>query len=196
MGTIFEDSHLPLRLWLQAMHLMTASKKGISTRQIQRMLFCSMKTAWFLTHRIRLAMQDGAIGPLGGAGKIVEIDETIIGKTEGAPKKIVGGRSGFRNVVLTLVERGGTARSFHVDGVTMGTLLPIIRANVDAKTRVMTDDLASYQHLEATSLPTSVNHSQDEYVRYTNAKMFPSGEPFTVHTNTVEGFYSVFKKEA
>src|SRR6266446_1402665 len=80
MGTIFEDSHLALRFWLQAIHLMCASKKGVSTRQIQRMLQCSMKTAWFLTHRIRLAMADGGeAGPLGGAGKVVEADETYFG---------------------------------------------------------------------------------------------------------------------
>src|SRR5258705_10002672 len=82
MGTIFEDSHLPLRLWLQAIYLMCASKKGLSTRQIQRMLQCSMKTAWFLSHRIREAMKDGMIGPLGGEGETVEADETFIGGKE------------------------------------------------------------------------------------------------------------------
>ena len=83
MGTIFESSHLPLHLWLQIIHLMCASKKGVSTNQIQRMLQCSMKTAWFLTHRIREAMRDGALAPMGGAGGIVEIDETYIGRKEG-----------------------------------------------------------------------------------------------------------------
>src|SRR5438874_56455 len=82
MGTIFESSHLKLHLWLQVIHLMCASKKGISTRQIQRMLQCSMKTAWFLTHRIREAMRDGSLGPLGGEGKFVEVDETFIGGKE------------------------------------------------------------------------------------------------------------------
>ena len=82
IGTIFESSHLPLHLWLQVIHLMCASKKGISTRQIQRMLKCSMKTAWFLTHRIREAMKDGSLGPLGGEGKAVEADETFIGGKE------------------------------------------------------------------------------------------------------------------
>src|SRR5882757_1239086 len=81
-GSIFEDSHLALHLWLQVIHLMCASKKGIATRQIQRMLQCSMKTAWFLTHRIREAMKDGALGPLGGEGKTVEVDETFIGGKE------------------------------------------------------------------------------------------------------------------
>jgi transposase-like protein len=195
MGTIFESSHLPLHLWLQIIHLMCASKKGIATRQIQRMLSCSMKTAWFLSHRIREAMKSGALSPLGGAGQIVEIDETVIGKIDGSPKKVIGGRSSFRNVAFALVERGGSVRTFHVEGVTMATLLPIIRANVDAKSTVMTDEHASYQHLGRDfGRHASVTHSQDEYVRYTNAVMFPSGKPYTIHTNTVEGYFSVFKR--
>ncbi|MGA7383653.1 MAG: IS1595 family transposase [Methylocella sp.] len=195
MGTILESSHLPLHLWLQIIHLKCASKKGIPTRQIQRMLVCSMKTAWFLGHRIREAMKAGDLSALGGSGQIVEIDETVIGKTEGAPNKIVGGRSGFRNVVFALVERGGSVRTFHVDGVTMATLIPIIRANIDAKSTVMTDEYASYQHLDRDfSRHASVAHSQDEYVRYTNAVMFPSGKPYVIHTNTVEGYFSIFKR--
>jgi transposase-like protein len=195
MGTIFESSHLPLHLWLQIIHLMCASKKGIATRQIQRMLSCSMKTAWFLSHRIREAMKSGDLSLLGGAGQIVEIDETVIGKIDGSPKKIVGGRSSFRNVAFALVERGGSVRTFRVEGVTMATLLLIIRANIDAKSTVMTDEHASYQHLGQTfGRHASVNHTQDEYVRYTNAVMFPSGKPYTIHTNTVEGYFSVFKR--
>jgi transposase-like protein len=195
MGSIFESSHLPLHLWLQIIHLMCASKKGISTRQIQRMLSCSMKTAWFLSHRVREAMKSGDLSPLGGAGKIVEIDETVIGKIDGAPKKIVGGRSGFRNVAFSLIERGGRARTFHVDGVAMADLQPIIRANVHPKSTVMTDEHASYQHLgKDFGRHASVNHSKDEYVRYTNAMMFPAGEPYVIHTNTVEGYFGVFKR--
>jgi transposase-like protein len=195
MGTIFESSHLPLHLWLQIIHLMCASKKGIATRQIQRMLSCSMKTAWFLSHRIREAMKSGDLSLLGGPGQIVEIDETVIGKNDNAPKKVVGGRSSFRNVAFSLIERGGSARTFHVEGVTMATLLPIIRANIDAKSTVMTDEHASYQHLGSDfGRHASVCHSQDEYVRYTNAVMFPSGKPYVIHTNTVEGYFSVFKR--
>ncbi len=82
IGTIFEDSHLPLRLWLQAIHLLCSSKKGISTRQLQRTLGCGMKTAWHLGHRIRFAMAPGAdVGPLGGAGKTVEADETELARS-------------------------------------------------------------------------------------------------------------------
>ncbi len=194
MGTIFEDSHLPLHLWLQIIHLMCASKKGIATRQVQRMLQCSMKTAWFLTHRIRAAMQDGSLAPMGGPGQIVEIDETQFGKIEGAPKRIPQG-GGFRNTVLTLVERSGSARTFHVEGTRMADLLPVVRANIDPKSTVMTDEHASYNKLgNEFARHATVTHSADEYVRYTNAVMFPSGEPYIVHTNTVEGFFSVFKR--
>lgn len=116
IGTIFEDSHLALHLWLQVIHLMCASKKGISTRQVQRMLQCSMKTAWHLTHRIRLAMSDSSEpGPLGGDGHFVEVDETFIGRKPGHAKK--RGGYGHKNAVLSLVERGGEVRSFHIDKV-------------------------------------------------------------------------------
>ena len=145
--TLFEDSHVPMRLWLQAMYLLCSSKKGISSNQLHRTLGVTLKTAWFMSHRIREAMRVVGVEPMGGAGQIVEIDETVIGKTDGAPKRIVGGRSGFRNVTFALIERGGSARTFHVDGVTMATLVPIIRANIDAKRTVMTDEHASYQHL-------------------------------------------------
>jgi transposase-like protein len=178
MGTIFESSHLPLHLWLQVIHLMCASKKGISTRQIQRMLQCSMKTAWHLTHRIREAMRAGELAPMGGPGRIVEIDETLQGKIEGAPKKMPTGRSGFWNVALTLVERGGSARSFHVDGVAMSDLLPIIRANIHRESTIFTDELSSYGKLgKEFARHNTVVHGKGEYVRYTNAVHFPSGEP-------------------
>lgn len=113
MGTIFESSHVPLHLWLQVIHLMAASKKGISIRQLQRMLQCSMKTAWFLTHRIREAMAEkhGIFSePLDGAGKVVETDEAYIGRD--ASKKLKGRGPQFS--VVSIVEREGYVRSFHV----------------------------------------------------------------------------------
>jgi len=189
MGTIFESSHLPLHLWLQVIHLMCASKKGISTNQIQRMLSCSMKTAWFLTHRIREAMRDGGLSPLGGGGGTVEIDETVQGRIEGAPsrKNIKGGRSGYRNIALTLVERGGKARSFHVTGTTIAELKPVILANVAREAQIMTDQAAWYPEIGAEfARHDTVNHAKDEYVRREGDKL--------VTTNTVEGFYSVFKR--
>jgi transposase-like protein len=185
VGTIFESSHVPLRHWLQAMHLMTASKKGISSNQLHRTLGVTLKTAWFMSHRIRLAMQASGLAPMGGNGSTVEIDETIIGKQEGAPKDASFKGSNFRNIVLTLVERGGSSRSFHVDGSTIGTLMPIIRANVAKGTAVMTDTAVWYKTMNADGHFAShetVNHTIDEYVRG------------NVTTNTVEGFYSVFKR--
>ena len=140
-GTIFESSHLPLHLWLQVIHLMCASKKGISTTQIQRMLVCSMKTAWFLSHRIREAMREGRLAPMGGAGGIVEIDETFIGRKLGVEVKR---GAAHKNVVLTLVQRGGEARSFHVDSTKKDDVLPIVRANISKEAHVMTDEAVQY----------------------------------------------------
>lgn len=125
MGTIFELSHLPLQLWLQIIHLMCASKKGLSTNQIQRMLRCSMKTAWFLGHRIRAAMDEKPgvfFSPIGGEGKTVEADETYVGpkaknRAYEAPKP--------HQAVMSLVERGGAVRSFHVPNVTAKMLHPL-----------------------------------------------------------------------
>src|SRR5437899_6103501 len=128
VGTVFEDSHVPMRFWLQAMYMLCSSKKGISSNQLHRMLGVTLKTAWFMSHRIREAMRVVGVEPMGGAGEIVEIDETFIGRQEGAPKKPqIGHPSAYRNSVLSLVTRDGSVRSFHVEGVTSGQLLPIIR---------------------------------------------------------------------
>src|SRR5580700_9135208 len=111
VGTVFEDSHVPMRFWLQAMFLLCSSKKGISSNQLHRTLGVTLKTAWFMAHRIRAAMQTVGLPPMGGDGGIVEVDETFIGRVEGVPKQRTG--SAHKNVVLTLVERGGSARRFH-----------------------------------------------------------------------------------
>lgn len=180
VGTVFESSHVPLNLWLQAVFLMCSSKKGISSLQLMRTLDVQYKTAWFMTHRIREAMKSGSLPPMGGEGATVEIDETFIGKKEGVEQ-----RRGFahKHAVLTLVERGGSARSFHVDSTRSSELYPIILANVAPGTRVMTDEARQYRRLKK-HFPDhqTVEHSADEYVR---------GEAYT---NTVEGFYSVFKR--
>jgi transposase-like protein len=183
--TIFESSHLPLRLWLQVIHLMCASKKGVSTRQVQRMLSCSMKTAWFLTHRIREAMRDGSLAPMGGEGSTVEIDETYIGRKDGFE---VRQGAWHKNAVLTLVERGGAARSFHVEHVAKDAIVPIVRENIARESKVMTDEAALYSKLgDHFAKHGAVDHHRGEY-GYTDR----AGDK--INTNTVEGFYSVFKR--
>jgi transposase-like protein len=180
IGTIFESSHVPLRIWLQAIHMICSSKKGISSNQLHRTFGVTLKTAWFMSHRLREAMRSGDLALMGGPGTIVEIDETFIGNKADIPK-----RRGFahKHAILSLVERGGTVRSFHVAGTTAAHLVPILRANIAKETAVMTDEAGQYAHLgKEFASHEYVNHSAGEYGR---------GE---VHTNTVEGFYSVFKR--
>lgn len=193
VGTVFESSHVPMRFWVQAMYLMCSSKKGISSNQLHRTLGVTLKTAWFMSHRIREAMRTVGMEPMGGAGEIVEADETYFGRVEGMPKSRAG--SGHKNVVLTLVQRGGSARSFHIDGTTSGTLGEMLRAHVAKDNVLMTDQAGWYtQAGKGFRGHHTVNHSEEEYVRYTNVKMFPSGTPMTIHTNTAEGYFSVFKR--
>jgi transposase-like protein len=190
VGTVYERSHIPMHKWLLATHLLCASKKGISAHQLWRMLgFGSYRTAWFMAHRIREAMRPDELSPMGGSGKTVEIDETVIGREEGSPPRKGLQGSQFRNTVLTLVERGGAARSWHVDGTTVGTLIPIIRANVARETAIMTDTASWYKFLNKDGSFAShdtVNHSADEYGRYEGEKV--------ITTNTVDGYYSIFKR--
>jgi transposase-like protein len=179
IGTIFEDSHLPLRFWLQAIHLMCASKKGVSTRQLQRILGCGMKTAWHLGHRIRFAMApNGSVGPLGGAGKIVEADETELARSR-KTKRAAGFRRRTHNpIVMSLVERGGDVRSTFLDHQ---AAVSIVRKNVHHESRLVTDTAARYKFAPVAS-HEAVDHSKFEWVR---------GD---VHTNTLEGFFSVLKR--
>jgi transposase-like protein len=187
MGTIFESSHIPLHLWLQAIHLICSSKKGISANQIHRTLGVTVKSAWFLMHRIREAMRAGDLSPMGGAGQTVEIDETVFGKQDDAPKDASFKGSNFRNIALTLVERGGSSRSFHVDGASIADLQPIIQANVARETAIMTDEWSSYRAIgREFASHDAVVHSKDEYVRREGEKI--------ITTNSVEGYYSIFKR--
>lgn len=186
VGTIFEDSHIPLHLWLQAFHLLCSSKKGISSHQLHRVLEVKYQTAWFLSHRIREAMRTGALAPMGGAGSsgIVEADETFIGTKKGAKKRR---GAGHKMAVLSLVERDGEVRSVHVEDVKADTLVPIVNANIAKEAKIMTDDAAAYyKKLEGFAGHETVNHSADEYVRYENGE--------AIHTNTVEGYFSIFKR--
>ncbi len=181
MGTIFEESHIELHKWLQAIHLMCSSKKGISAHQLHRTLEITYKTAWFLAHRLRLAMVSSNTKPMGGNGKTIEVDETYIGRLTGMPKS--KGGSNNKNVVLTLVERGGVARSFHVEGNRRYDVEGVMLANIDNKTDLMTDEANWYTAVGKNfSSHETVKHKVKEYVRG------------NAHTNTVEGFYSIFKR--
>jgi transposase-like protein len=181
IGTIFEASHVPMRHWLQAIFLTSSSKKGISGNQLHRTLGCTLKTAWFISHRIREAMRVTGVDPMGGEGEIIEADETFIGRLEGQPKARAG--FGHKNTVLTLVRRGGEARSFHVDSTSIASIVPILRAQIKAESSVMTDEANQYKALgKVFASHESVNHKSEEYSR---------GD---VSTNTVEEFFSIFKR--
>lgn len=192
VGTVFEHGRIPLHKFLQAVYLLCCSKKGCSSHQLHRILQVTYKTAWFLSHRIREAMRDGSLAPMGGMGRIVEMDETSQGRTEGAPKRSHRRMGQWGRTVFTLVERGGSARSFHIEGTTLGQMLPIIRANLNTETAVMTDAASWYKFLKENTGVAShdtVRHEQEEYVRYP----VEEGAPL-IHTNTVEGYYSIFKR--
>lgn len=176
VGTIFEDSHVPMTHWLQAIYLMCSSKKGISTRQLQRMLGGSMKTAWFIGHRIRHAMAPANPGKLGGPEVTVEADETFLNRSQKTrSNRAVNARSG--EVVLSLVERGGDIRSMYLDDKNVRSH---IFKHLDDRSRLVTDGAKTYQFI--TDSHESVDHSKYEWAR---------GD---VHTNTLEGFFSIFKR--
>jgi transposase-like protein len=180
VGTLMESSHIPLHKWVLAFHLMGASKKGISALQMQRMLgLGSYRSAWFLCHRIREAMRDETPSPMGGQNKVVEVDETYVGgKARNRKNKVPS-----KEAVVSLVERDGKVRSFHVATVTAGTLKPIIKAHVDRATFMMSDESPIYPSAMDGRSHGSVNHSAEEYVR---ASFW--------HTNTVEGYFSLLKR--
>lgn len=193
VGTVMERSKIPLNKWVMAMHLMSASKKGMSAHQLHRMLGVTYKTAWFLAHRIREAMAPAAsAGPIGGEDKIVEADECYIGKTEehyvspkrkGAPYTRRKAGSGSKMAVVSLVERGGTVRSFHPALATKVAVMDIVKANVAKESKLFTDESRLYGEAKGYFVEHSTTkHSAGEYVR---------GE---VHSNTVEGFFSIFKR--
>ena len=188
VGTIFESSHVKLHKWFQAAHLLSSSKKGMSAHQLHRTLKVTYKTAWFMAHRLREAMRQPNFSlPLGGDGKIVEADETYIGGKEKNrhrnKRKNVGTGGAGKEAVFALVERSGRVRSMHVPEVTGKTLRPILVAQVDRKSFLMTDEAGQYLHVgkEYASHQT-VNHGIGEYVRG------------PAHTNTIEGYFSILKR--
>jgi len=189
MGTLYERSHIPLHKWLLATHLMSASKKGMSAHQLWRMLgFGSYRTAWFMAHRIRESMRGlfpEESGPLGGEGKTVEIDETYVGGKEKnkhrSKRKHLGTGGVGKQAVFSLVERKGKVRSHHVPSVSAKTLRPILDKHIHAETTVYSDEGGARIGTEFKNHGT-VNHSIGEYVR---------GD---IHTNTIEGYFSIFKR--
>jgi transposase-like protein len=185
VGTVFERSKIKLNTWVHAVDLYTASKKGFSAHQLHRTLGVTYKTAWFMAHRIREAMRDISPAPMGGSGKIVESDETYIGRLEGQIKASWGGVA-HKNVVLTLVERGGSARSFHIDSTSIADIAPILRENIRRESKLMTDEARHYMEVgREFESHGAVHHTNKEYVRYAAD---------VITTNTVEGYYSIFKR--
>jgi len=186
VGTVFEASKVKLNLWLQAVHLMTSSKKGISSHQLHRVLEVTYKTAWFMSHRIREAMRDGDLAPFGSGGGVVEVDETFIGHDKTIkPKGDKKGRGyAHKHKVLSLVDRTtGKARSMVVDSLKTADLLPILQENIAAEAIVYTDEAGQYKNLGNEFAEHGfVAHGAGEYV---------SGK---VHTNTIEGYFSIFKR--
>lgn len=186
VGTVFESSHVPMHKWLQAIYLMSASKKGISAHQLHRVLEVTYKTAWFMEHRIREAMRSGDLAPMGGEGGVVEVDETFIGNDR--HRKPRGERKGrgfhHKHKVLALVDRRtGRARSMVVDDLKIKTVTPILKANIDAETQIVTDEAGQYTYLKRDFAGHEyVSHGKGEYGRG------------PIHTNTIEGYFSIFKR--
>jgi transposase-like protein len=195
VGTVFEDSKVALNKWMLAVHLLTASKKGISAHQLHRMIGVTYKTAWFMFHRIREAMAEDvkSSGPLGGAGKIVEADETYIGKASNptvSPSRkgrpyTKGGTGGFnhKRAVVGLVERGGRVRTFHIDHANAENVRDIVVTNIRRESILNTDESRLYTKVgQEFGGHETVNHTNNEYARG------------NVTTNSIEGYFGIFKR--
>jgi transposase-like protein len=192
MKTVMERSKIALHKWLQAFHLMCSSKKGISAHQLHRTLDIGYEAAWFMCHRIREAMRDGGLSPLGGEGKIVEADETYYGKMEkpyvspqrrGRPYKVGSRGPRDKRPIVALVERGGNVRTFHVAHADKATVGKIVADNILRESRLHTDESNLYPSIGVLfAKHETVKHSAKEYVR---------GD---VHTNSAEGYFSIFKR--
>jgi transposase-like protein len=182
VGTVFEHARMPLHKMLQAFHLIASSKKGISSHQLSRILEVQYKTAWFLAHRIREAMRSGDLDRFGSGGGIVEADETFIGREPGVAPAAKAYHHKMK--VVALVDRdSGRSRAFVVDAINTTTLVPIVLGNLEREAKLATDEAAYYRFIgKQLSDHKAVNHARGEYVRG------------NVHTNTVEGYFSIFKR--
>jgi hypothetical protein len=188
VGTVFESSKVPLNKWLLATYLMSSSKMGYSAHQLHRTLGVTYKTAWFMCHRIREAMNPTSPAPIGGEGKVVEVDETYVGGKEAnkhrSKRATKFDHLGNKQAVVTLVQRDGSARSFHVANVTSKTLRPIIVKTADRASHLMSDSARMYPAVgREFAAHSSVDHSAGEYVR--------GGFH---HSNTVENYFSILKR--
>lgn len=187
VGTVFEQSHIPMNVWLQAAYLMASSKKGVSTHQLHRTLGVTLKSAWFLTMRLREAMRVLKVEPVGGNGAIVECDEVFIGPREKnkheVDRKHLGRGAVGKEAVVSLVERSGRVHSTHVPNVKAATLRPVLESQTAADSFLMTDEALQYRPLgKRYRFHFAVEHSIGEYVR---------GD---IHTNTIEGYFSILKR--
>ena len=186
IGTIFEASHVPMHLWLQAMYLIAGSKKGISSNQLHRILGVTLKTAWFMSHRIRAAMATDVLDPFGTNGGMVEVDETFIGRDPEAPKSRMPIRN--MNKVISLIDRQtGRAASVVFNGnMSVAAIAPIVAEYVAKDAHLMTDEAQFYKVIGKDYAAHSfVSHTAREYVRKGDV---------TIHTNTIEGYFSIFKR--
>ncbi len=186
IGTIFESSHVKMNVWLQAMFLIAGSKKGISSNQLHRILGVTLKTAWFMSHRIREAMRNDNLTPFGSDGGIVEIDETFIGQDPDAPKSRMAIRN--MNKVISLIDRStGRASSVVFTGnLSAADVAPIVANNVAKEANLITDEAQFYKVIgKDYASHTFVSHTAKEYVRKGDS---------AIHTNTIEGYFSIFKR--
>jgi transposase-like protein len=196
VGTVFERSHVPLNKWVLANYLMNSSKKGISAHQLHRTIGVTYKTAWFMAHRLREAMTDTNLPPLGGEGKVVEADEMYHGKAEIPPSParygrpyLKQGKKAQKRTVIALVERGAEARAVHLSGkrVTAKNVAEVLVKHADAKSALHTDESVLYPSIGPSfAKHETVRHAANEYARGKGADL--------VTTNSVEGFFGVFKR--
>ena len=184
IGTIFEDSKVAMHLWLQAMYLIAGSKKGISSNQLHRTLGVTLKTAWFMSHRIREAMRSDNNIMFGSDGGAVEIDETFIGRLKGKPVKAA---FHHKMKVLGLIDRNsGKARTMVIEGVHSSHLMPIVLANVAREATIMTDEHWGYRPVrDYYAGHGTTAHKHGVYVHPDHPE---------VHSNTIEGYFSIFKR--
>jgi transposase-like protein len=190
VGTVFEASNVKLHIWLQALHLLCSSKKGFSSNQLHRVLGVTLKTAWFMSHRIREAMKDDTLALMGGEGVVLEVDETFLGKQATV---FVSGKgwqqrrgTGDMQKIVTLVERGGRARSIHVASLKKHDITRAM-ATADRASVLNTDQAQHYRRIgKEFADHQSVDHGREEYARYDTGAL--------TTTNTVEGFFSIFKR--